>query len=275
MFDTTVPVLCLLDALSLDGWQPVEATCTHSSIDPTNQFDSRSMPSKRAYYQCVLSGAELFRRGAADFKSGLTTAFYLLLLRDPARAKPGMKAKEAIKLARGIQEWVAPPLLQRAPPQRLAERVGVSGVVESTVDDVVVVPPKSPSSPSSSSSSSSSKPPSPRPQADPAPQPSPPDGAHVDYSESLWPRTIFGMVVSVERRGTEQEGLRLLCNNPAHEGCRCFRTARLDVAALGQRAPVFFLACWLLGSDRDNHHKWRPSLRDVRAVADTYGDITS
>lgn len=57
-------------------------------------FDARHPIKNKYYFQCVLAQTELFSSGAAAFSSGLPQSFYKLLLKNPRKAKAGLKASE-------------------------------------------------------------------------------------------------------------------------------------------------------------------------------------
>ena len=62
-------VLCLMDALKIGGWGQLQRRVDHSPHH-ASFYDARSLASKRAYLQAVLSCDELYRAGVETFVSG-------------------------------------------------------------------------------------------------------------------------------------------------------------------------------------------------------------
>ena len=97
MSSGAVPVLALLDRLRDDGWRS-RALCTrHEPCGPL-EFDGRKPLSSRAYFQCLLARAEIFREGGLPFPSGLSQAFYKLLLAAPEKARVELTAAQCAEL---------------------------------------------------------------------------------------------------------------------------------------------------------------------------------
>lgn len=87
----TTPVLCLLDALSAQGFVRVSRKVWHTS-EEGNVFDGRNIVSKRKYLQCVLSLPELLPK-VTSVPSGEPSAFYTLLLHTTAVVAAGLGEK--------------------------------------------------------------------------------------------------------------------------------------------------------------------------------------
>ena len=92
-----VPVLCLLDELSVRDFLPIQSRVVHAA-DAEKMYDARS-PS-RSYLQCVLSLDWLVRNGVESFHSGRAQAYYRLLLRAPARALEELRQGDGQDLGR-------------------------------------------------------------------------------------------------------------------------------------------------------------------------------
>ena len=93
-------------------------------------YDARNPLAKRAYYQCLIAGDQLFQKGAKPYKSNRSQAFYKLLLRDPAKAEAKLKAQECEKLVSAAERSVKLDALEAAPKRPrlelpLAPREGV------------------------------------------------------------------------------------------------------------------------------------------------------
>ena len=100
--DAQLPVLCLTDALVEDGFQPVRHITRHSVIAPL-EFDERKARSKGLYFQCLRAREKLWHKGAPEFHSQHTQAFYSLLLRAPSKAKVDMTAKQCDATLQGLE----------------------------------------------------------------------------------------------------------------------------------------------------------------------------
>ena len=72
-------------------------------------FDERAPIKNKFYFQCILAQSELFEAGALPFTSQLPQLFYKLLLKSPAKAKPGMKLKD-LRSAIAVEDGVPPAL---------------------------------------------------------------------------------------------------------------------------------------------------------------------
>lgn len=98
-----VSVLSLVDALRAKGFTGVSRQVKHERGGPLI-YDDRSIIKRRNYLQCVLAQEEIFNEPAvASFKSGLTAAFYLLLLKSPKDIRPGMTGRDCLKRLKELQ----------------------------------------------------------------------------------------------------------------------------------------------------------------------------
>ena len=279
LMKASTPVLCLIDALKADKYVFVNETVTHDSTC-AKVVDMRRRSMKRYYFQCLLCHRDLVDRGAKPFRSNLGQAFYALLLQRPADADPSVPAsthKQRLKTLELIGKDAPSELLNRkvepprpAPPiEKACSEVG-GGDDEGNVEELGSIG----SSGSESSSSSSSSP------SDKAP------AVAGDSGDALrFPATILGQKVHHEHHKTQAgertgAGLRVWCNNPAHDAANCskFRSLHMDQDVHGDQAAVFYLAAWLQSSgelDGKAHKAQRPGRHDVQAFIDTYGDIVS
>ena len=100
-----------VDALADNGLEPEQHLLTHS-IGCRKAYDARNPHAKRAYFQCLIAGDQLFQKGD---KSNRSQAFYKLLLRDPAKAEAKLKAQECEKLVSAAERSVKLDALEAAP----------------------------------------------------------------------------------------------------------------------------------------------------------------
>ena len=289
-----MPVLCLLEELRDAGWMPVERTVQHTS-DGERVFDCRKPTASRFYLQAVLASAELFRRGAMEFRSGCPQTFYKHLLAAPAAARQAMPAKErAIAMARLEGDEVKIAMLESAakryrrspPPAPVAIDDEFGGDDPDDLGEPAAPPPLPPppqpvspeattsnSSPTSSSSTTSSTSSSSSSGSD-----SSEGNAGEEFggeqppgspNDALYPNFILGQRVALRMRIDGGQGLFVSCNNPAH-GPRCskYRSLRLETSIYGERAAEYYLGAWLEGSFQEHdvpHQAWKPGRALVRA----------
>ena len=204
--------------------------------------DARNPLAKRAYYQCLIAGDQLFQKGD---KSNRSQAFYKLLLRDPAKAEAKLKAQECEKLVSAAERSVKLDALEAAPKRPRLElppvpREGVEDEEEVFVggreEAAAPTPAFSPGVVSEGEPSSSSSSPSSgeeeevytgdRPDAPPCPE----------MMQGVRARPRF-------KTTTRKWGIEVTC--PHHANCRRFRTLDLHTDVFGHRAAELYLALWL------------------------------
>ncbi len=180
-----VPVLCLLWELRDRGWMPRKGLAVHKLDDDVKAFDERSLASKRAYLQCVLTMATLLAAGFVEARSDACAAYYDLLLRKPATTVAGRPAVDYEQELKDGGYDVEIPDIEEPAAVRVRRRPAFHGVAalapdlsdESEADEAPavaparVVPSSSSSSGSGSSSTTSSSSRSPAPAAVVAPEP--------------------------------------------------------------------------------------------------------
>ena len=103
-----------MDALADNGLEPEQHLLTHS-MECRKAYDARNPLAKRAYYQCLIAGDQLFQKGAKPYKPSRSQALYKLLLRDPAKAEAKLKAQECEKLVSAAERSVKLDALEAAP----------------------------------------------------------------------------------------------------------------------------------------------------------------
>ena len=133
--DRQVPILCLLDALNARGWIGTPALCTHGANTP-KLFDNRKPLSKRAYFQSLLVLDELMSKGAQEYDSSGTQAFYQLLMKSPRCASQNMSAASCkAVLARECGDSEAAPSLAVSSREAKKRRGAVSSEPLLEVDE--------------------------------------------------------------------------------------------------------------------------------------------
>lgn len=112
--DAAIPVLALIDALHANGWKPEDCVMVHGS-GKAKQYDGRFMLRSRSYLQCILALPEPLAAGIKEFKSGLPSVFYALMLRTKRLPQAKLSAKEYQRqLAKCDGDHVAMAILDRA-----------------------------------------------------------------------------------------------------------------------------------------------------------------
>ena len=142
------------------------------------------------------------------------------------------------------------------------DAVAVDAVVEGA-DVLVAAPPSSRASSSHGKSSSRSSSPSSSSARDVAV-----DGGDEDLGGDI-PVTVEGVLLSRERQGVIGFGYRARC--PHHARCRAFRSAHIDVATFGVKAPILFLGSWINAGavmSEEEHKDWRPNRAEVLVYAE-------
>ena len=273
-----IPILSLLDALEHNGFEPEQHVVTHSN-GGRKAYDARDPMGKRAYYQCVIAGSQLFQKGAQPYKSNRPQAFYKLLLRDQAKAEAKLKAIECEKLVWAAERSVKLDALEARAPKRPrvelpvvpGEDVQVEEEEEVFVGGREEVPaplaPPSPAvaplaPPSPAGSSSSSSPSSSREEEEVYAGPRPVVPPYPEMIRGVQVRPRF-------KTNTNKWGIEVTC--PHHDNCRKFRTLDLNTDIFGHRAAEYFLGAWLMTPNPPNgkpHKRWFPARNDVREYKD-------
>lgn len=282
-----VPVLSLLDALHAQGWSGREEMVMHVQA-LYKAYDARSVSSKRAYLQCLLTLPKILAL-VGEFPSGEPIAFYELLLKGKA-VLAGRAAKEYRALLadeEGDLVELAALAAEEAPTQAPAPTMLMDKPPAPIADDECSIYADSDGC-----------------AADVAPQARSADslagarlggaddeicvgdeGAHSaglalrDLPAGVhWPERVLGQRLRMVR-GRKGGGwsyeprLSVTCSNPAHEGCSKSRSAAMDTSVFGHLAPVYFLGAWLQRSEEmtmAQHKRYLPDRAAVRAFADGY-----
>lgn len=277
----TAPVVCLLDALSAQGFVGHPRRCAHSASG-AKEFDDRGVVAKRTYLQCVLSQVELFRQGIGTFGSGQPSAYYSLLLQGHD-VQPGLGAAEyKRRLGELSGEFVAvAALATRAPPATTRAAASSSTAAPQPQDEDSSIAFDSDAEHVGGSAAVPELAPSPGPNAEAAAAEDDIvlDGVvHRAPSHSDLPLSIDGQAL---RRVPGRSGggwnyhsrVAIHCSNPLHKNCTNRRSVAMDVSSHGPLACVYFLGAWLgVAGDMpaDAHRAFRPSAAQMEAFAASY-----
>ena len=260
-----IPIMSLLDALADKGFEPEQHLLTHS-IGCRKAYDARNPHAKRAYFQRLIAGDQLFQKGD---KSNRSQAFYKLLLRDPAKAEAKLKAQECEKLVSAAERSVKLDALEAAPKRPrlelpLAPREGVEDEEEEVSvggreEAAAPTPAFSPGVVSEGEPSSSSSSPSSGEEEEVY------TGDRPDVPP--YPEMIQGVRVRPPFKTTTNKwGIEVTC--PHHANCRRFRALDLHTDVFGHRASELHLALWLTTPNPPNgkrHNRWFPTRAEIRA----------
>ena len=212
-----------------------------------------------------------------------TQAFYKLMLKSPATAKPGLAAKAYhAELAELAGKTPGPEIAIASVKADPLPLLPVPAIEISGDDDYEQpLPPSAKARKMEFGTTVVAKPPPPdaRLALDVAGEddvaecggPSSSSAAAATV-RSVWPagipRKIYGQTVTFEPAvaGRYNARLRLACDNPAHGSCGRSRSMNLLVAQFGNLAPVAFLGAWLKQSflmDEGAHARYTPSRADM------------
>lgn len=296
---SSLPTLALLDELESQGFVGREARVDHRP-GGDKEFDTRAVSRKSWYLRCLLGLEHIWAAGWFSFPSGLTQAFYQLLLRDPSKCALGMTAAacnailkekdndhEPLPLEDRVAKF-APPMPAPAADGDIAGDDGLAGddgpggaadgdiagheqdqpEPDDTGDTNTSPPAPDETSGSSSSSSSSSSGSSDSSSSDESAGVGQllggGDGIAGDAANLYAaPNFIAGQPVVEELRVGAYHRLRVRCS--AHERCGKSRNVNL-LPELGPRAAEAYLACWLAASHlpADRHRKFIPRITSMR-----------
>ena len=282
--DPKCPALCLLDALEVT-YVATGSKVVHT-LGGSNFFDNRNPIKNKFYFQCVLAQSDLFAAGCERFSSQMPQAFYKLLLKDPSKARPGLKAKEyQAMLDEGAS--VAPVLVNLnqvvAYPQALDDDSDIAGdapLVRAKAVPKAVPKAKMLALADECDNSDVENESEGAPEIQAAPEVAEDGDIAGDAPANAreFPEFILGQCVRVDTHyfadgiTVRGRGIWVACNNPGHVKCSRYRSAALDVAVFGPRAAEFYLEAWLRKSheDRETHRRFRPNRSQVREVAEAH-----
>lgn len=186
------------------------------------------------------------------FRSDQPSSYYVLLLRSSSILPLKLTGSECDNQLKAIVgSGAVPDKLEQLPTLPVladkADDPGVDG------DDAPIALQDLDSSSSSSTSSSSSSCPAGEVDGDDADQPD-------------LPSLIGGCPVWREaHHRRSDEGLRVQC--PRHQGCKRFRSLKMDVHLFGPSAAVHYLEVWLAKAgelSRERHKHYKPSRVEIR-----------
>jgi hypothetical protein len=254
--DSKVPVLSLLDALDELKYIKVDRPVIHTKTSGLF-FDGRNLLSKRAYLQAVLDSQRLFQKGVKEFRSGLSVAYYLALMKSPGPLPRNISTKCCQELLKALDPALAEALIGDAaplPPAAPAQPLALQDLHISGDDEVPVAAIAGSSSSNDSSSSSSSN-----------------HAGQIsgDDEADPYPNFLEGVAVVVERHSDRSDtGLRVQCQ--VHQNCELYRSCKLHVGTFGPRAAEYFLGTWLKRGtlerfpEKQLHKAWKPTVAEVR-----------
>lgn len=274
------PALALVDRLRELDYVGRDLKQLHSKRSGL-YYDTRNVSKRTPYLQCLLARDQLFAKGAPNFTSVESNAFFKLLLRSPSDVRSKMTALQC--KSKLLQLGDSLPLAAEAPKRlplrdvdgdsgdddvtatrpkkcvRVAAPLADIGAPEVSGDDIPLEGIARSSSSSSDSNSASGV----SGDGDTAP----------DFSQ--FPAFIGGVRVRREQHATKKDwGLRVTC--PVHGGkCKRFRSLGLDVEVYGVTAPIHYLSTWLAGGrgmDANAHRKRYPSRKAIRNHLELSGE---
>jgi len=254
---SAVPVLSLMDCLQERGYDLVPRTVEHISGGPL-VADSRKAVSRRSYFQCVIALPELLKAGVRSFSSGLSNAFYTVLLQKkmlPPLGLPAAKYQEMLALDDGdeialkaLTSQVGQPAKKRRVEALLddpdvvgdegfpaiADNIVQAAVAQAAAEAVVV-------------------------------------GNDDAGAEDRYPEQISGCLVSFVK-GRQEVGhtyharLKVVC--PVHPACSKSRSLNLLQEVFGARAAEGFLGAWIAKAEsmsEADHKGHMPRRDDIHA----------
>lgn len=272
-----VPVLELLDQCAVLGMEERDGPLFH---EPRGEgaYDGRNLETAQFYLQAVLQREALFARGAQPFPSGLSQAYYKLLLQFPRRADPCLSARECRECLRVELGLPLPkakgttPAALPAPAAPLPVDDGSLSGDDGVPQDPLPLPPPppvavgAPGSPSRSSSSTSTSSSSSSSTDSDAPDPAAAGSGGVPAPPAV-PLEVDGVEMRPKWHQNSGDGYIVVCPNPAHTNCEKYRKKDVDVDVHGPDAPRLYLGAWLaraFSQSEKTHKAYRPSRADVQ-----------
>ena len=259
---STVPVLCLLDALEAAAWTPHHGILTHTPLSGS-MYDSRHRSKKRCYFQCLLAGEEIWRSGAPEFRSNQPQWFFKLLL--AGKYQPTLSVAANQKLLRSIKSDALPKLqhLQRQAPN---PRIRISRLERVVVDPAAghddIIGDADTASEASHHEDHEIAPDVHVAGLEPALEMPPPIPEQIEGQAVLY----LPVWTNPEHPG----GLRVSC--PRHVGCSKYRSLLMwsDEYGSGVAAATAYLGRWVTSAGSmtvDQHRQYKPTLAETRAYS--------
>lgn len=276
-----VPVLSLLDALDVRGFEGKDQLCVHDGA-LAKHFDSRAVVSKRCYLQCVLAMEELVNLGVT-FPSAQPNSYYALLLRGRKQVPPNLGALEykarlaledgdAAELA-ALEDQQAPaegpPALVDREQRALADQDGDSSVAGDSDGAPAPQPAVAGEAVAAIDNGSGDEEDDIAGDADGHAGLIPPPAALPDSVCGQTLRKVKG------RRGggwSYHSRVSVVCDNPRHSSCSKSRSVELEASEYGPIGCVYYLGAWLRKSSMPaaRHQAYKPSAQEVQAFAQEY-----
>lgn len=276
----STPALTLVDALVAQGFEGVSTKVVHNATSPMT-FDNRGLSGKRPYLKCLLALPELLQAGVVEVHSGMTAAYYELVLhsKGPVSEKmPATKLRQLLAAAKGDIVEVAlldapakaplsvVPMLPLPPPPvgRSAGSAGDSGSSIAGDDEPEVAGAHEQLAAIGSAAPAAGV-------LDDNEEVAGDEGGGVLAKPSR-PVSILGQTVTYvkgrsDSKWSYNERISVKCRNPDHGQCKKSRSLVLDLEVFGPRAAEGFLGAWLLqdGLAKQEHGKYLPSRSEIRA----------
>lgn len=278
LLGSSVPVLCLLDALRQKGFVGIDQVVCHTA--GCLEFDRRQVAGRRAYLQCVLHMEKVLARGVAEFRSVGPISYFLALLHGKRVVRPGLSALAYRKM---LAEDRGDELEVVACEGRAKRRRTEKGPPVAIVAREVVPPLQDESECESVVGGSARDGAPPQAQGGGADAASESDGSivgggqqQVDRLAAIHPGgnipdTIMGgQVTFIPGRSTRThtycDRLGVKCINPAHGRCSKTRSMGLLTSRFGARAAEVYLGTWLSKAhdvDAQAHGKYTPTTEEM------------
>jgi len=267
--DATVPAVCLLDALELQGFSFVRHAVTHTPAS-TLMADVRKAAARRPYFQCLLARADLYKAGVEGLPSTRSNGFYAVLLRTK-KVPPKLPAKEYARMLAKMTDGKALEALDRSAPPAPSRRPRAAEVRDGDSDIVgdaePIGDPKDVQPEPEAIVSEGEEDPPPEPEQDAVVGDA---AAAAAPTEEEFPDIDGVPVMLIKGRvsggWSYHERLKVVC--PRHDRCSKTRSRMMDVAEFGPLAAELFLGAWLgkaMHMEAAEHKKYTPSRDDVRA----------
>lgn len=270
--DSAKPTLCLIRALMLTGWRPVQRAIKHTpALIGAQDFDVTNAASKKQYYLCLPLLSRLFAAGVRELPSNAIQKFYQALLAGhvvPAGLSDAAYRQVLDSSGEGALALEAnqlPHLLALPGP---AADDAAEGPLDIDSDEVLPLgslalqPSESharrnaPLSPSTSNSSSSPI------ESDEIMDAEPPALIVV-------PPVIEGGKIRVEDKTNKWGYRRYIMTCSLHPGCRKHRNAHArQMANCGAWEPVGYLAVW-----HAKRHEFGDAASHCKACAPTLLEV--
>ena len=271
------PALLILQQLKRAGWAAGPEPSEHTVGEASPKFGSSHFARRRYYLQCLLSLAELCKRGLETLSVGRSATYYKCLLHSATPAtvpfQAGTSAYSKLLRQGGEGGVVSLPSLPSVPVEAPHESDGEEQS-SSSEDDIAVAPS---SAPVPEVPSRASSPPS-EPMSEEEPVCS---GVQTPMMAALDPALAFDEFgvfgePGYYRRWKIQCPLRRCKHFKPGKLCQRSRNVgAAQCAHFGQLEPQAYLLAWAAKAanfnNRRKHMKYTPTVSDIRSVLESRG----